>query len=464
MSNNLGIHVLLGIPTGSWARKSDIWIDALNSIQMPLGTSYARIRTNDMTIADARNALCRAALDQNATYLVMLGDDVIPPANLILLMLERIGRQEPLGGGQATRVDMVTGVYWTKGYPTEPYLWNTPLFSGSFRDWKVGDFVPVDLAGCDCLMIDVAMLRELPEPWFSTDWVKEQGDPPTPIQTEDFYFFSKARRAGRRLFVDTRIQCLHEDRGTGNLFGFATDMPQNGGTPEFGGKGLAVAEVGAGFWCPTYADGTTVVRFDMRPECKPDVRCDVRALPAEHFGRYDVVHASHVIEHFQRAEAPGLVRHWARLLKVGGQMVIRVPNFAYAARRILAGEDGTGHTDTYDWAQVYGDQMGVGPAHEHLNGFTPKKLLGLLRTHPCLGEIEVVETDEGGEPGINLKATATLVRADEMEAIGPWWDEIVAREGVAVPVAVGESVKVRLPRSENGNTPATESAPVEATY
>ena len=419
----LGARVLLGIPTLRSARRSVAWIDSMANLQMPLGSSLGRYWIEDETIAAARNALCEKAIAEGIDYVVFLGDDVLPPPNMLLLMLERIGREFPVEGGQVAKADLITGVYWTKTYPSEPYLWNG-LLKGSYRDWTAGEFVPVDLAGCDALMIDTRILRETPRPWFSTEWVWEEGQKPSSIATEDFYFFTKARMwAGARLFVDTSIQCLHEDRATGHFFGLRADMPQAGGVPECGESELLVAEVGAGTDSPSFGPNAKVVRFDARDDVRPDVRCDVRGLPEEHFGKYDLVHTRHVLEHFGRAEAPGLLRHWAKLLKVGGKIVIRVPNLEHAMRRIL---DGT--PDNYHWAQLYGGQMYE--LDYHKNGFTARKLRGLLSTHPCLGDVEVAEEDDGQ----NLCGTARLVRADEPEALTKMWDEIARREAPKPPV------------------------------
>lgn len=416
----LGTRLLLGIPTLSTARRSVSWIDALAGLQMPLGSSMARYWVQDRPIAEARNALCQAALDNDVEYLVMLGDDVLPPPNMLLMMLDKIGRSYPVGNGQTARASMITGVYWTKCFPPEPYLWQG-LVSGSYRDWTAGEFFPLDLAGCDALMIETAMLRQMPQPWFSTDWVWEPSQPkPSPIATEDFYFFSKARKQGFRLFADTAIQCWHEDRATGVQFGLTPNMPQAGGVPE-GRDGELIAELGAGFDLPTYAQGAKVVRFDADPKVGAEVRCDLRRLPESHYGQYDRAHARHVLEHFVREEAPEVVREWARLLKPGGELVIRVPNVEDAMRRILDDQP-----TTYAWQQLYGAQ--ASPWDLHYNGFTRRKLAALLSTCPLLEDVQV-ETEDGA---MNLKATAKRSAAeDRPEDLLSMWREIEAREGAA---------------------------------
>lgn len=451
----LGARVMLGIPTLSSNPRTPAWIDAMAGLQMPLGSSMGRAWMVDETIAAARNALCEQALASDVEYLVMLGDDVLPPAAMLISMLASIGRELPIDADTSARIDLLTGVYWTKAYPTEPYLWNGPL-DGSFTDWKVGELLPVNLAGCDALMIRTEILKEIPRPWFSTDWVYEPGQRPSPIATEDFYFFTKARKHGYRLFVDTAIQCWHQDRDTGQMFGLTVDMPQAGGVPEGGDDVLVVADVGSGTDSPSWGPNCTVTRFDARADVKPDVQCDIRKLPEGYFGQYDVVHARHVLEHFGRAEAPELLRHWLRLLKPGGELILRVPNLASALRHILDDDA----PKLYDWAQIYGEQKH--PADFHRNGFTARKLRGLLGSISILGDVEVIEEDDGR----NLKATARLLRADEPEAIAPWWDEITSAEGfdvgngIEIPVGVEVTIDADEPvgadaRGDWGIAPAT---------
>jgi SAM-dependent methyltransferase len=58
----------------------------------------------------------------------------------------------------------------------------------------------------------------------------------------------------------------------------------------------------------------------------PDLVADVRELsmlPSEY---YDEVLAQDVLEHFPRADGPRALAEWARLLRPGGTLVLRVPN------------------------------------------------------------------------------------------------------------------------------------------
>lgn len=420
----LGHRVGIGIPTTSNARRSMAWIMSLTQ-HMPLGSSAVHYPLEDETIANARNQICRKAIEDGCDYLYFVSDDVLAPPNAVITMLDKIGRKFPDEHGKLVTADFVTGVYWTKTYPTDPYLWRGVL-QGPYKDWTAGEFIEMDMAGCDCLLIDLKRLQEVPYPWFSTDWVWEPGQKPSSLATEDFYFYLKARKHGLRLFADTSIQCLHEDRGTGYFFGLTPDMPQANGTPEYGDNELVIADLGAGTDTPYFGTQATVVRFDGREDVRPDVRCDLTHIPERYYDTFDVVHARHVLEHFPRNQSMDVIAHWAKLAKDGGQLVVRVPNLDHALRVIQTAPDGP--DKKYAWDQIYGGQQYDGDFH--FQGFTPRKLEALLQTAAELTDIAVTLEQDG----LNLKGTAKVRRVPP-EALTDLIDAIHEREGTTPPVS-----------------------------
>ncbi|MDD4890974.1 MAG: hypothetical protein PHU85_13720 [Phycisphaerae bacterium] len=56
-------------------------------------------------------------------------------------------------------------------------------------------------------------------------------------------------------------------------------------------------------------------------------------------GSCDEIRASHVLEHFGRAEVPQVVNHWVQKLKVGGVLKIAVPDFKKVASNYLDGKE-----------------------------------------------------------------------------------------------------------------------------
>jgi|ERR1035437_7799957 predicted SAM-dependent methyltransferase len=423
-----GTNIVFCIPTTSKSKRSPEWIDSLYGLQLPLGSGSARIWTYDISIAEARNSLVQQAFQYNPNYIVFIGDDVLFPPNAVMSMLDKIGKTY-----NGIKCDMVTGVYWTKSFPSEPYLWQMGM-EGPFKDWKAGDFFSIDMAGCDCLVVDINVFKEIPFPWFSLDWKWDKKDQLN-LSTEDFYFYTKARKHGFRLWADTSIQCYHEDRAKPQMFGLTTDMPQATGIQElqeWKDKGQkTAADLGAGLWSPQWPDNIKLVRFDARKDINIDVCCDIANIPSMFFDKFDIVHSSHVLEHFPRGDSLKLIRHWCHLLKPGGTFIIRVPNIGYAIQTILDSQNNPGtisaSAQTYAWGQVYGDQQSAYDTSFHKTGFTKPKLEKLMAAATWLSNVTIKETEDGANfwvEGIMTGNPSTI------ETIGDWWEEIYKKENI----------------------------------
>jgi len=164
---------MLAIPT--WGNVSIEWSEARCAIQWPLGSNVAAQVIKNEKIDAARNQLAKRSLELGAHYTLFLADDVLPPPNIALQLLSR-------------RKDIVTGVYWTKCYPKEPYIWRG-LQHGPHVAWKHGEFFKIDMAGCDALLVNNDVFRKMPEPWFNCNWTWEPDTLPSSLSTEDFYFY-----------------------------------------------------------------------------------------------------------------------------------------------------------------------------------------------------------------------------------------------------------------------------------
>lgn len=440
---NVNPVVLCATPTLEPRPLSWEWTDRAYALQFPLGASVARLRIHGKDVAEARNEIVSSALAMGADYVLFLGDDNLAPANLFDLLHRH-------------REMLVTGVYWQKSYPTHPYLWNG-LLKGFYEDWKVGEYFPVDFAGCDALLAHTDVFRALEPPWFTRDWSFEPDQPPNPILTEDFSFYTRARQAGFRLYADTAAQLDHQDRTTGIKFGLERGMPQWDPAAPHPSQDLPVlvADIGAGATSPWFGSKAVIRRYDQDPIVRPDVRCDVRAIP-EPDGTFDIVNARHLLEHFMWEEAPALVREWTRILKPGGQLRINVPNIAHAAQQILAADaDPTLDVGLYPLWQLYGLQTG-NPGEVHRNGFTRHGLRRLLE-HCGLGDITV---EIEGPSGENLEARAVKRAGVAPLALGPAWREIERREAALVQPEVKDAPELAVPELVNGY--AADAVLVEA--
>ncbi len=405
---------MIYVPT--FGKVSTVWAQHFFYMSKPLGNVAGEVfdPEKSASIADKRNNAVRLAIATGAKTLFFLGDDVHAPSDTLNLMLKRWRE-----GAKA-----ITGVYWTKTAVPEPYIYRGYM-EGPYWDWKAGEYFPIDWAGCDCLLLDVETLKTIPDPWFSLDYemsfANQPRDPSAQMQpwfqqsrTEDLYFFAKLKDAGVQLMCDSAIQCWHEDRNTGQLFGLCDGMPQKTRIPqEVTGK--LIADIGCGRTTNPLYQENTLHRFDSDEEAKPDFRCDVRTIPAAD-NVYDLAIASHVLEHLEIKDVVPALKEWVRIVKPGGILTVKVPNLSYAAKAIA--EDGVfGHDPRwkhpYELLMVYGSQDGPGMYHK--SGFTRS----ILQDYATQALAEICDIVIEGTQPINECPTELTMTATKRVATEP---------------------------------------------
>jgi len=199
---------------------------------------------------------------------------------------------------------------------------------------------------------------------------------------------------------------------------------------------ILVADIGSGHWSPHF-DNAVVKRFDMNPDTKPDIVCDVRAIP-EKPEMYDFIYSSHVLEHFFYYEVKDVFAEWLRILKVGGEFKILVPNLEHAAHEILKSCNNENYDSSYAFGGIYGTRPQGADRDSswsmradspestqiHKMGFTKPGLRRFLEMFKCLDDIKV---EPGGFDGnASLTATGKKVKSSKPEIILDTWNETVA--------------------------------------
>jgi predicted SAM-dependent methyltransferase len=66
---------------------------------------------------------------------------------------------------------------------------------------------------------------------------------------------------------------------------------------------------------------------DALEERNPDIVCDVSKLDFASDNEYDLVRASHILEHFSFEEIKQVLSEWRRVLRMGGYLIVCVPNY-----------------------------------------------------------------------------------------------------------------------------------------
>lgn len=303
-----GINVVVGIP--SFGMVSTYFMQARNGQQFPLVSSSIDKIVLNKPIADARNEIVQFALDQEANYIYWLDDDVLAPGDAFL----KLWRHQK---------DIINGVYWSKSNPPMPLLFRGHL-QGPYWKWHVGDLIEIDAAGNGLTLVKTDVYRKIEKeiggPWYSVDYgsfpsQRTDSNPTTPVNnTEDLYFYWKAKRAGYKVWADTAVQAFHYDKNSNIMYNMPANAPQAMPAWEIkpqGGK--LIADIGSGPITPYMTDEGVTVSFDIREDMRPDVVCDVRYLPVPN-NTFDVVFSSHTLEHFGWISVDKVLKEWTRVL------------------------------------------------------------------------------------------------------------------------------------------------------
>jgi SAM-dependent methyltransferase len=78
------------------------------------------------------------------------------------------------------------------------------------------------------------------------------------------------------------------------------------------------------------------IYLDINPDRNPDIIADAGILPVKD-ETYEAVFASHVLEHLNPRKYDNVLKEWYRVLKPGGEMLVKVPNLTLVAERIMQG-------------------------------------------------------------------------------------------------------------------------------
>jgi SAM-dependent methyltransferase len=177
------------------------------------------------------------------------------------------------------------------------------------------------------------------------------------------------------------------------------------------------------------------VNVDFQDFHEPDVVADVRNLVAFPSDYYDEVLAVDVLEHLDRGDVKPALAEWARVLRVGGRLVVRVPDVIGLASLMSVSTDLEQQETLLQC--LYGTQAYNGDFHHF--GFTEVVLRSYLHeaklgdvhiTHHdhWLFDVEAVKADDPGPlvlgplpfmvPGANLPA-GVAPRLPQAEASAP---------------------------------------------
>jgi ubiquinone/menaquinone biosynthesis C-methylase UbiE len=119
-----------------------------------------------------------------------------------------------------------------------------------------------------------------------------------------------------------------------------------------------------------------------------DIVAPAHRIPLED-GCADEILAVHLWEHFYRWECDIVIKEWRRVLKVGGLLVLELPNLRKCCENLISGRAIPGkHPDQLAYWGIYGDPTTSDPFMVHRWGWTPQTLSAFLLDHGFAGIAE----------------------------------------------------------------------------
>jgi len=117
------------------------------------------------------------------------------------------------------------------------------------------------------------------------------------------------------------------------------------------------------------------INIDISRKFKPDLRCDIKYLPFE-VDSVDGIYALDVLEHIPRNLVLQTLKSWYKILKVGGFLIIRLPNIRAISEKYLYEK-----IDAKEFSRlIYGVQEENRFPDFHKSGFDRETLTKILKS------------------------------------------------------------------------------------
>lgn len=153
---------------------------AVEGVEVSLTTSAGTL------IADQRNNLAKAALDEGCDYILMLDSDMVFPSGALMQLL---AHQQPV----------VTCNYTTRRAPAEPVAFRRiGTLEKLYTDPDSEGLEECAANGMGVALIHRTVFEQTPKPWFHIPYIPESDG----FWGEDVWFCNAVRKAGFPVYVD----------------------------------------------------------------------------------------------------------------------------------------------------------------------------------------------------------------------------------------------------------------------
>lgn len=164
--------------------------------------------------ATARNRIAQEALDEEADYVLMVDNDVVLPCDALLNLTDNL-KEVCLGYYAHRDTDniyrgrtCVCRLFDKAGHKYFNYPLESEYTADDMRRFREEETYKIQIhgGGMGCAFIKTDIFKQLDYPWY--DWVN-YADDHRGMLSEDLFFCEKCKKAGIKIYTDTRVGCGH---------------------------------------------------------------------------------------------------------------------------------------------------------------------------------------------------------------------------------------------------------------
>jgi hypothetical protein len=180
----------------------------LNKLVCLRGYQTEFITVNNLTVDEARVNLVKQAINNNSDYILFIDDDIVPPIDGFVKLLEHIEKDE---------IDIISGDYPLKGdikHSIHLQLDSNGMVQELERCDNIKDSNLVKnnwLIGLGFVLIDINFFKQAREPWFLCHSKNPNRKFDDGGVNEDAHFSELCHINGYSIYIDKSIKCLHLD-------------------------------------------------------------------------------------------------------------------------------------------------------------------------------------------------------------------------------------------------------------
>ena len=202
------MNIVIGIPAMDSVSTS-FFASIVNQQYMD-GHKYSYAIEVGSLVYNARGRIAQRALEMGADYLIFYDSDMVLRPETTVQLIESLEGDMPYPVRERQPKGFVTGLYFNRRLPTRPQIvksmdWYMDDVLGAqelvetYEGYPRGEVFEVAGCGFGCCIMRTDMLKDMT--------IRYKGNPFTPMPRlgEDYSFCYRAKRAGYKLFCDSRI-------------------------------------------------------------------------------------------------------------------------------------------------------------------------------------------------------------------------------------------------------------------